>query len=999
MEEGAERPTRASLYSVHGGSGNKTFECVNPLLKLKLAGGAASSSSGPSPLRSQGNVKEFLASISSFADFSDQQLLKLERNATVRSFPTGSVIFYQGDEGEEFFVLHQGSVSVYIQDDEEKLLDIRRSGVYGRVVNQLNEGSYFGERALMTSEPRAATVQAATDVVCYVFSRRIYNEIIEGVLTSSSQFIDLSKDHETRSLFKHLMQILDIRKNKEQRHPDLCQTFYDLTTAFTPELSADQIISRMVMMVREAVKSDRVGLFLLADDKRENNKKELVLKVSDASKGFRLPLQGLAGEVVKTNTVLNIQDAYTHALFDQTMDRHTNYRTRQVLGVPIRNPVTQEAVGTLQVNNRTDDDSEPFTPGQVSILELAAEQFSEMLQGRTDVFINSDWWEGKSVLHSSEIPAGRKFKIGLQTLSLGLEEQKLVAKEHISVIQVTMYLHLAVHEMCDPIRFTARAGSGGAGAGGTGALTVMRIDETDDFDIDVCDLPKSARIFFRVSGRKKAGSKPIPICWAAAAVFDFKACLNSQLDLCLFHGSSESFLTTSDSNVNDPHCSKMSVVQGPDLMVADKVTGEPRVRIVHEAPEREEPVKLPDVWSRVLSPEEEAKVDELRRLSFNPCGMKEIKESDRNFLWSVRLKIAHRPELLPCFVMCIRWQNSNQVRDLYDLLELWAKPNPHIALQLLDRKFMDPVIRAFAVNCLETLDDEELSLYMLQLCQQLKYEIYVDSALSRFLLRRALLNPRIIGHIFYWQLQSEVHNVDVKHRFERLLQLYIQNCGSNRTALGHQIFVMRKLEAIAHRVCLGDSRDERLKILREQLTAIQDSLPGEFHLPLNPEVSVCGLVVEKCRVMESKKKPLWLTFIDSAGAEFVVMLKVGDDLRQDALIMQLLRVMNDLWRKEHLEMKMNLYDCIATGDERGLLQVVLNSTTVGSILLRMTDEEISRRRGDGKAVKRGSWQRKIKSAMKALGDYDVIKAWMEELVEESAPEDATDEYFQLEMQT
>ncbi len=51
------------------------------------------------------------------------------------------------------------------------------------------------------------------------------------------------------------------------------------------------------------------------------------------------------------------------------------------------------------------------------------------------------------------------------------------------------------------------------------------------------------------------------------------------------------------------------------------------------------------------------------------------------------------------------------------------------------------------------------------------------------------------------------------------------------------------------------------------------------------------------------------------------VMKVGDDLRQDALILQLLRVMSELWRREGLDMQMMLYDCISTGFERGLLQV------------------------------------------------------------------------------
>jgi phosphatidylinositol kinase/protein kinase (PI-3 family) len=85
--------------------------------------------------------------------------------------------------------------------------------------------------------------------------------------------------------------------------------------------------------------------------------------------------------------------------------------------------------------------------------------------------------------------------------------------------------------------------------------------------------------------------------------------------------------------------------------------------------------------------------------------------------------------------------------------------------------------------------------------------------------------------------------------------------------------------------------------------------------------------------MESKKKPLWLNLIDAdTGGEIKLMLKVGDDLRQDALIMQLLRVMSDLWKKEGLDMQMQLYDCISTGDERGLLQIVDNANTLGTCL-------------------------------------------------------------------
>jgi hypothetical protein len=253
---------------------------------------------------------------------------------------------------------------------------------------------------------------------------------------------------------------------------------------------------------------------------------------------------------------------------------------------------------------------------------------------------------------------------------------------------------------------------------------------------------------------------------------------------------------------------------------------------------------------------------------------------------------------------------------------------------------MDSKVRAYAVHCLEDLQDDQLALYMLQLCQQLKFENYVDSALSRFLLRRALGNKKLIGHIYFWLLESEVHNKDVCRRFVILLQVYLQNCGSHRMELGHQMFVMKKLEQVAQAVILGDSKEARKEILRARLSEI--ILPDTFKLPLNPHLQVCGIDVSRCRVMESKKKPLWLTLRQTDGSDLVLMLKVGDDLRQDALILQLLRVMDDLWRREGLDMKMQLYDCLSTGDERGLLQVVLKANTLGNILIEAT-VSISRR--------------------------------------------------------
>jgi phosphatidylinositol kinase/protein kinase (PI-3 family) len=61
-----------------------------------------------------------------------------------------------------------------------------------------------------------------------------------------------------------------------------------------------------------------------------------------------------------------------------------------------------------------------------------------------------------------------------------------------------------------------------------------------------------------------------------------------------------------------------------------------------------------------------------------------------------------------------------------------------------------------------------------------------------------------------------------------------------------------------------------------------------------------GLIIESCKSMDSKKVPLWLVWknAEPIGKPILVIFKAGDDLRQDLLTLQMIRIMDKVHERE-----------------------------------------------------------------------------------------------------
>jgi CRP-like cAMP-binding protein len=99
-----------------------------------------------------------------FAMLEEAELRHLAAHVQVRLYAKGEVLVRQGQVESTFFIIRAGRVRVDVDDD---LTDSRAA----TTVNFLGPGEFFGELALLTGEPRGATVVAEVDTETLVVAQ------------------------------------------------------------------------------------------------------------------------------------------------------------------------------------------------------------------------------------------------------------------------------------------------------------------------------------------------------------------------------------------------------------------------------------------------------------------------------------------------------------------------------------------------------------------------------------------------------------------------------------------------------------------------------------------------------------------------------------------------------------------------------------------------------------------------------------------------------------
>uniref|UniRef100_A0A3P9K4X0 Phosphatidylinositol-4-phosphate 3-kinase catalytic subunit type 2 beta n=1 Tax=Oryzias latipes TaxID=8090 RepID=A0A3P9K4X0_ORYLA len=307
---------------------------------------------------------------------------------------------------------------------------------------------------------------------------------------------------------------------------------------------------------------------------------------------------------------------------------------------------------------------------------------------------------------------------------------------------------------------------------------------------------------------------------------------------------------------------------------------------------------------------------------------------NKRLLWEKKAFCQEESAALPLILAsapCWQWAC---LPEIYALLRQWACLSHMDALGLLHASFPDQELRRTAVQWMDSISDPELLDFLPQLVQAVKYECYLDSSLVRFLLRRAIGDVRI-AHYLFWLLKDNLQDSQFSARYQHLLAALLCCVGrSLREQFDRQCWLVSILTKVAQKV-RDATASSRQGVLREALEEVKKFflLNSSCRLPLNPAMVATGIKIQSCSFYNSNAVPLKLSFqnLDPHGDNVNVIFKSGDDLRQDMLTLQIIRIMNKIWIQEGLDMKMVIFKCFSTGRGRGMVEMIPQADTLRKI--------------------------------------------------------------------
>ncbi|GAK57478.1 cyclic nucleotide-binding protein [Candidatus Vecturithrix granuli] len=113
-----------------------------------------------------------LARVPLFSFLDPVERRKIAEHLSPVNIRKGVTIITEGDIGDSMYIIKSGQVGVYTTLMEDDGLSVIKTDQERLHLATLQEGDFFGEQALITNEPRSATIIALTEVQLFKFTKQ-----------------------------------------------------------------------------------------------------------------------------------------------------------------------------------------------------------------------------------------------------------------------------------------------------------------------------------------------------------------------------------------------------------------------------------------------------------------------------------------------------------------------------------------------------------------------------------------------------------------------------------------------------------------------------------------------------------------------------------------------------------------------------------------------------------------------------------------------------------
>ncbi|XBW36376.1 hypothetical protein QEN19_001955 [Hanseniaspora menglaensis] len=223
--------------------------------------------------------------------------------------------------------------------------------------------------------------------------------------------------------------------------------------------------------------------------------------------------------------------------------------------------------------------------------------------------------------------------------------------------------------------------------------------------------------------------------------------------------------------------------------------------------------------------------------------------------------------------------------------------------------------------------------------------VKIISPLADYLLTKGLKNFVEIGNHIYWYLKVQLL---YSEKIQDLIDTYEYELTDDEKII---LSLQKNFVAIIDSVnqimktyvpgtIKGMSKQLYLEnLINTQLNSFikkQSKLGNLLRLPILPNYKIIKINSDECKIFKSSLQPIKLSFVleelsTNKSINYSVIYKNGDDLKQDQLISNIIKIMDSLLLVENVNLYIKTYDILPMGLNMGMIEFI-ESETVSNIL-------------------------------------------------------------------